>query len=205
MLALPKLYAIVDAACFSQSEELYKFAQELIAGGVTFLQYRNKNGSARVMLEHALELRRIGGDSVRLIMNDRADLCLAAGFDGCHVGQDDLSAAAVREIIGNDRILGLSTHNPEQAKQAHESSADYIAVGPVFQTASKANPDPVIALEGVRRARALTSKPLVAIGGITRSNCRQVLEAGADSVAVIGDLLLEPQKSVEDFLSLFKR
>lgn len=205
MLVLPKLYAIVDAARFSQPEEVYRFAQELIAGGATFLQYRNKNGSARVTLEQALELRRIAGNSMRLIMNDRADLCLAAGFDGCHVGQDDLSAKAVGEIIGNDRILGLSTHNPEQAKQADESPVDYIAVGPVFQTASKANPDPVIGLEGLRRARALTRKPLVAIGGITRANYRQVLDAGADSVAVIGDLVREPKKAAEDFLSLFSQ
>jgi thiamine-phosphate pyrophosphorylase len=205
MLEFPKLYAIVDAAYFSESDELYKFAQELIAGGATLLQYRNKNGSARDMLEHALALRRIAGDSVRLIMNDRADLCLASGFDGCHVGQDDLSAKAVREIIGNDRILGLSTHNPVQAKQADGSPADYIAVGPIFQTASKANPDPVIGLEGLRRARALTRKPLVAIGGITRANCRGALDAGTDSVAVIADLLREPKKAVEDFLSLFKQ
>lgn len=202
MFALPKLYAIIDSACFSQSDDLYKFAQELIAGGATFLQYRNKNESARVMLEHALELKRIAGNSARLIMNDRADLCLAAGFDGCHVGQDDLSPTAVRGIIENDRILGLSTHNPEQAKRADESSADYIAVGPIFQTASKANPDPVIGLEGVRRARALTGKPLVAIGGITRANCRQVLDAGADSVAVIADLMRGPTQAVKEFLSL---
>jgi thiamine-phosphate pyrophosphorylase len=205
MLVLPKLYAIVDAACFPESEELHKFAQELIAGGATFLQYRNKNGSARVMLEQALELKRIAGNSARFIMNDRADLCLAAGVDGCHIGQDDLSAKAVRGIIGNDRILGLSTHNPEQAKQADESPADYVAIGPVFQTASKANPDPVIGLEGLRRARALTRKPLVAIGGITRANCRQVLEAGANSVAVIGDLVREPKKAAEDFLSILNQ
>ncbi|HEY1802730.1 MAG TPA: thiamine phosphate synthase [Terriglobales bacterium] len=204
MPPLPKLYAIVDAACFSRSEELYKFAQELIAGGATLLQYRNKNGNARVLLEQALALRRIAGSSARLIMNDRADLCVAAGFDGCHVGQDDLSPEAVRRIIGDDRMLGISTHNPEQAKQADGSPADYVAVGPVFQTASKANPDPVIGVEGVRRARVLTSKPLVAIGGITRVNCLQVLEAGADSVAVIADLVSEPKKAVEDFLSLFK-
>jgi len=205
MFLLPKLYAIVDAACFSESDQLYKFAQELIAGGATFLQYRNKNGSARVVMEQALELRRIAGTSARLIMNDRADLCVAAGFDGCHVGQDDLSVEAVRGIIGNDRIVGLSTHNTEQVKLADESSADYVAVGPVFLTASKANPDPVIGLEGLRRARVLTRKPLVAIGGITRANCRQILEAGPDSAAVIGDLLREPKKAIEDFLSLFNK
>jgi thiamine-phosphate pyrophosphorylase len=202
MPALPKLYPIVDAGYFSSSAELYKFAGDLIAGGATLLQYRNKSGNARVMLEHAQELKRIAGSSVRLIMNDRADLCVAASFSGCHVGQDDLSPEAVRKVIGEDLLLGLSTHNPEQAKEADYSLADYIAVGPVFQTASKANPDPAIGLAGVGRARELTNKPLVAIGGVTRGNCREVIDAGADSVAVIADLIREPKKVVEEYLAL---
>jgi thiamine-phosphate pyrophosphorylase len=133
-------------------------------------------------------------------MNDRADLCLAAGFDGVHVGQDDLSAEGARKIIGDKLRLGVSTHNPEQVAEADKTSADYLAIGPVFATSSKVNPDPVIGLEGIRRARALTRKPLVAIGGITRANCRSVIEAGADSVAVISDLVHEPGKSAEEFL-----
>ena len=202
MLVLPKLYPILDTSCFSQSEDIYQFAQELISGGATFLQYRNKSGNARAMLEQAQELKRITGSSIRLMMNDRADLCLAAGFAGCHVGQDDLSPEAVRKIIGKDLLLGVSTHNPEQLKEADQSSADYVAIGPVFQTASKINPDPIVGLEGVRRARALTNKPLVAIGGITRANCREVIEAGADSVAVIGDLVRDARKVVQEFLSI---
>ena len=122
-------------------------------------------------------------------MNDRADLCLPAEFGGVHVGQDDLSPESVRKIIGPTLCLGVSTHNPVQVVEADQTSADYIAVGPVFGTSSKANPDPVIGLEGVRQARALTRKPLVAIGGITRANCRSVIDAGADSVAVISDLI----------------
>lgn len=144
------------------------------------------------------------GNSVRLIMNDRADLCVAADFDGVHVGQDDPSPESVRKIIGASRWLGVSTHNPEQVHEADQTSADYIAVGPVFATSSKANPDPVIGLQGVRRARELTRKPLVAIGGISRANARSVIEAGADSVAVISDLLRDPRKSAEEFLRILR-
>ena len=137
-------------------------------------------------------------------MNDRADLCLVAEFDGVHVGQDDLSAESVRAIIGADRWLGLSTHNPEQLQEADRTSADYLAIGPVFSTSSKEKPDPVIGLEGVRRARLLTRKPLVAIGGITRANAAEVIEAGADSVAVISDLLRDPRKSAEEFFRILR-
>ncbi len=135
-------------------------------------------------------------------MNDRADLCLAADFDGVHVGQDDLSPAGARRVIGEKLLLGVSTHNPEQVKEANQTTADYIAIGPVFSTSSKANPDPVVGLDGVRAARKLTSKPLVAIGGITRQNCLSVIEAGADSVAVISDLVTDPRKSAEEFLRI---
>ncbi len=137
-------------------------------------------------------------------MNDRADLCLAAGLDGVHVGQEDLSPEAVRKIIGPDRWLGISTHNPEQLSEADPTSADYLAVGPVFATTSKEKPDPVIGLEGVRRARELTRKPLVAIGGITRANAASVIAAGADSVAVISDLLRETRKSAEEFFRILR-
>jgi len=177
-------------------------AEELVAGGVTLLQYRNKSGNAGEMLEQSRELRHRLGSSVRLIMDDRADLCVAAGFDGVHVGQEDLSPAGARKVVGETLCLGVSTHNPEQVKEADRTSADYVAIGPVFSTASKANPDPVIGLEGVRNARALTRKPLVAIGGINRANCRSVIEAGADSVAVISDLMRDPRKSAEDFFRI---
>jgi len=154
------------------------------------------------MLDQARELRKRLGTSVRLIMNDRADLCLAADFDGLHVGQDDLTAESARRIIGPDRWLGVSTHNPEQLFDADKTSVDYLAIGPVFATSSKANPDPVVGLEGVRRARELTSKLLVAIGGITRANARSVIDAGADSVAVISDLSRDSRKSAEEFLKV---
>jgi thiamine-phosphate pyrophosphorylase len=200
MPLLPRLYPIFDAACFPDAATMFTAAEELAAAGVPLLQYRNKNGNARRMLDQARELKRLVGTRVKLIMNDRADLCLAAGFDGLHVGQDDLSPESARRIIGPARWLGVSTHNPEQLAEADRTSADYLAIGPVFATASKANPDPVVGLAGVRRARELTRKPLVAIGGITRANARSVIEAGADAVAVISDLLRDPRKSAEEFL-----
>ncbi len=217
MLQLPRLYAILDAVFFPCGDSMCAAAKELVAGGCTLLQYRNKSGRAGMMLEQARDLKgqithpvaknatRVGQPqslSVRLIMNDRADLCLAAEFDGVHVGQDDLSPESVRAMIGPNRWLGVSTHNPEQLREADLTSADYLAIGPVFATSSKDKPDPVVGLEGVRRARSLTRKPLVAIGGITRANAASVIEAGADSVAVISDLLREPRKSAEEFFRI---
>ena len=202
MLQLPRLYPILDAACFPDAAEMFAAAEELAAAGCTLLQYRNKSGSARQMLAEARELRVRLGAAVKLIMNDRADLCLAAQYDGLHVGQDDLSPEAVRRILGPALWLGVSTHNPEQLAEADKTSADYLAIGPVFATTSKANPDLVVGLAGVRRARELTRKPLVAIGGITRANARSVIEAGADAVAVISDLLRDTRKSAEYFLRI---
>jgi len=196
----PRLYAILDAAYFSDSQSALETAEELATAGVTLLQYRNKQGIAPQVLDEARSIRARLGDGIKLIMNDRADLCLAAGFDGLHVGQDDLSPESARHIIGPDSWLGVSTHNPEQITEAGKTSADYVAIGPVFATSSKVNPDPVVGLAGVRRARELTRKPLVAIGGITRANARSVIDAGADAVAVISDLIRDPRKSAEEFL-----
>jgi thiamine-phosphate pyrophosphorylase len=223
-MILPRLYAILDASYFPNANALFTAADELVSAGVTLIQYRNKSGNARVMLEQARELRRLflpqsqsphasqnrrdvghpTQNSVRLIMNDRADLCLAADFDGVHVGQDDLSPEAIRRIVGPDRWLGVSTHSPEQLREADLTPADYLAIGPVFATSSKEKPDPVVGLEGVWRARALTRKPLVVIGGIRRANAASVIEAGADSVAVISDLLREPRKSAEEFFRILR-
>lgn len=207
IISLPRFYPILDSACFATSEALLKAAEQVAATGVRILQYRNKSGDAAQMLIDARELRQRvlyseSGDSVTLIMNDRADLCLAADFEGVHVGQDDLSPLSARKIVGPSRWLGVSTHNPAQVVEADKSSADYIAIGPVFGTASKANPDPVVGLDGVRQARKLTTKPLVAIGGITRANCVEVIDAGADSVAVISDLIRDARKSAEEFLRI---
>jgi thiamine-phosphate pyrophosphorylase len=199
MITLPRLYAIVDASLYPNQDALTEFCEELAAGGVRLLQYRNKLGNARQMLEQARGLKLLLGGSVKLMMNDRADLAVAAGFEGVHVGQDDLSPDSVRRIIGDQLWLGVSTHNPDQISLANVTSATYLAIGPVFSTVSKDKPDPEVGLEGVRRARSLTRKPLVAIGGITRANCRSVIEAGADCVAVIADLINDPRKSAEEF------
>jgi len=177
------------------------------------IQLRDKSQNIPRTLSCARELRRITQEKATLIINDRADLCLAANADGVHLGQDDLSPEAARRIFSpiengepvdsrKHLLIGFSTHNPEQVQQADSFPIDYVAVGPVFTTGSKANPDPVIGLEGVRRARAATAKPLVAIGGITRSTCLQVRDAGADAVAVISDLLESPVKAVEEFLRI---
>jgi thiamine-phosphate pyrophosphorylase len=202
MISLPRLYAILDSSCFLNFETLLLAADELTGAGVILLQYRDKSGDARLILQRAGELKQRVTGRAKLIMNDRADLCVAAEFDGLHVGQDDLSPEGARKVVGPDRWLGVSTHNPQQVGEADQTSANYIAIGPVFATASKTNPDPVIGLAGVRQARALTRKLLVAIGGITRENCRSVIEAGADSIAVISDLIRDPRKSAEEFLQI---
>ncbi len=204
-LQLPKLYAILDVTCFAPqlrtTNSIVEFARDLAEGGVTLLQYRNKEGNTRAMMSHAREIKRVLQGKVRLIMNDRADICVAMGFDGVHLGQDDLPAEGARLVVG-ERIVGVSTHNPQQVNEADAGPADYIAIGPVFPTTGKKNPDALVGLEGVRVARAATKKPLVAIGGITRHNAKAVIEAGADSVAVISDLLSSPRRAAEEFLRL---
>ncbi len=201
--ALPRLYAIVDTPSLV-GRSVADFVSELLDGGVTLLQYRNKTGGARQILEEARLLRRLAGERATMILNDRADLALAADFTGVHLGQDDLSAEGARTAAGDRLLIGVSAHTVEQVRTADAGPADYIAIGPVFATRSKERPDPVMGLEGVRAARAATRKPLVAIGGITRGNCRSVIEAGTDSVAVISDLVQEPKKAAQEFLSLLK-
>jgi thiamine-phosphate pyrophosphorylase len=211
-MKLPPLYPIVDFSCFASRPDpataVLQFARELMDSGATLIQYRDKLSSPQCVLSVARELRRITRNRATLIINDYPDLCLAAEAGGVHLGQDDLSPAAARRIFagaGKDQLwIGFSTHNMEQVREAESLPIDYLAVGPVFLTSSKANPDPVIGLDGVKQARRATSKPLVAIGGITRANCAQVREAGADAVAVISDLLESPAKAVEDFLRILE-
>lgn len=216
-MKLPRLYPIVDFDCFKAASDpvrdLLGFAEELVTSGATLIQYRDKSIDIPRMLTCARELRRITLGKATLIINDRLDVGLAADADGVHLGQDDLSPRAARAIFdqiqerrksetAQNRIIGFSTHNPAQVEAAEAMPVDYIAVGPVFATASKANPERVIGLEGVRQARTATAKSLVAIGGITRKNCLQALEAGADSVAVISDLLGSPVKALEEFIRI---
>jgi thiamine-phosphate pyrophosphorylase len=184
------LYPILDAGILSADPEarrgeLLRLVRRVVDAGATILQYRNKTASDEQVLEDARWIRDGAGPDPTLILNDRVHLVEQAGFDGVHVGQEDISPAEARRMVGPDRVLGVSTHNPEQTAEADRESVDYIAVGPVFPTGSKENPDPVIGLEGVRVARSLTQRPLVAIGGITAANAHSVMEAGADSVAVI--------------------
>jgi thiamine-phosphate pyrophosphorylase len=201
---LPRLYAIIDAGGFADGKnalrQMIDFAQQLLEGGATLVQYRNKKSGAIETLSQVRELRRVLGAHATLIMNDRADLCLASGCDGVHVGQEDLSVEGARSVVGETAWVGISTHNLQQVLQADQTSADYIAVGPVFATKTKINPEPVVGLELIRTARKTISKPMVAIGGITSANCRSVIEAGADSVAVISELQTLPRRSVEQFL-----
>ena len=205
----PQLYVIADAGVLAaRSVGLDEFAWGVRAAGVDLVQYRDKDGSPEDVLAAAEMLREaFTGTNCRLIMNDRADLCVLAAFDGVHVGQEDLPPDDVRRVVGPRRLIGLSTHNDAQLRAADMSCADYLAIGPVFATGTKVDPDPVVGLEGVRRARALTRKPLVAIGGITRENARSVIEAGADSVAVISGLFGRDEsveKVARDFLELLR-
>lgn len=214
---LAPLYPILDIDLLAaRSLDLTSIATAWHNAGVTLVQYRNKQGSARQMLRDAVRVREIfpANGGARLIFNDRPDLALLAGFDGVHVGQGDVTAEDARRIVGAARWVGVSTNSAKQVMEADKRSCDYIAYGPIFPTASKVNPDPTVGLAGLRAARALTSKPLVAIGGITRKNCRSVIDAGADSLAVISDLLPLPNNGnsdgesarqiVREFLALLK-
>jgi thiamine-phosphate pyrophosphorylase len=205
----PRLYPIVDEGVLRvRGIGLGRVAEDLKAAGAELLQYRNKAAEPDSILRSAAVVWEIfTGTGCRLIMNDRPDLSVLAGFGGVHVGQGDLSPEDARRVVGVERWVGVSTHNDEQVRIANETSADYIAVGPVFATGTKVDAEPVVGLEGVRRARALTKKPLVAIGGITRANARSVIEAGADSVAVISALFVEGQtveKVARDFLEILR-
>jgi thiamine-phosphate pyrophosphorylase len=189
---LPKLYPITDARLtgLSHAEQV----RRLNAGGATFVQLREKHLSPRAFYREAEDALRVARSlGVRLIINDRVDIALALSADGVHLGQDDLPPAAAREILGEQAIIGFSTHSVEQASIAARLPVDYLAIGPIFPTLSKENPDPVVGLEGLRRVREVTGEiPLVAIGGIRPENIEDVLKAGADSVAVINLLLTRP-------------
>ncbi|HEV2423482.1 MAG TPA: thiamine phosphate synthase [Terriglobia bacterium] len=189
---LPRLYAILDTDRL-QGRPLELVCETLLAAGVRWFQYRDKQGTSRRIFEAATSLLPVihaaGG---RLIVNDRADVALVSGADGVHLGRDDLTVEEARRVLKPGQIVGWSTHNMEQLRQADASRADYLAFGPIFATGSKQRPDPVVGLDGLARARQATSKPLVAIGGIAVENARAVIEHGADAVAVIAGLLSAP-------------
>lgn len=191
--SLPRLYPITDTkvSCLTHAEQTAR----LIAGGAKIVQLREKHLNPREFFEAAKEAVAVAKQhQISLIINDRADIALLVGADGVHLGQDDLPPAAAREFLGPDAIIGFSTHNMEQAKLAAEMPIDYLAIGPIFTTTSKEKPDPVVGLEGLMEVRRMVPHlPLVAIGGITPATAVDVLAAGADSVAVIGALLSEPE------------
>jgi thiamine-phosphate pyrophosphorylase len=186
----------MDASLLTISETA--FAQMLAESGVGVIQYRSKAASSREYFEVSLALaQRFCSRGVRLIVNDRADVAALAGADGVHVGQEDLGVEEARAMVGKERWVGVSTHNVEQFRRAAETSADYIAVGPIFPTSTKQNPDPVVGVEFVREVRALTTKPIVAIGGITLERAASVIEAGADCVAVASDICRAPEPAAQ--------
>ncbi len=189
---VPRLYAIIDREP-TRGHSPAEVADILLAAGVRWIQYRDKRGSSRQLFENSLQIaERVRRERGVFIVNDRADVARAVDAEGVHVGQDDLPVELARRVLAPGKLLGTSTHVLAQVVEADRSSADYIAFGPVFSTQSKEKPDSVVGLEGLREARKATRKPLVAIGGITVENARAAIEAGADSVAIIHDLLAAP-------------
>ena len=193
----PKIYPITDTriANLSHAEQVLK----LIEGGAKLIQLREKYASPKDFYENAKEAVRIArGENVKIIINDRVDIALALKAAGVHLGQDDLPPAQARKILGKNAIIGVSTHNVSQAIEALNFPVDYLAIGPVFGTKTKENPDRKVGIEGIKKVRqAIGGFPLVAIGGMTLENFSDVLNAGADSAAVIGDLVSEPENIAE--------
>jgi thiamine-phosphate pyrophosphorylase len=186
---LPKLYAITDVQLsgLPHAEQVARMA----TGGARLIQLRDKHSTPRAFHRDAAEALKVAHDlGAKIIINDRVDIALALAADGIHLGQEDMPPSAARRLLGPTAIIGLSTHNVQQALEALNEPVDYIALGPIFSTRSKEKPDPVVGLEGLQKVRAqISDKPLVAIGGIGPTNFRNVLQSGADSVAMIGALL----------------
>ncbi len=194
---LPKIYPLTDARI--SGIPIPDQVERLIAGGAAFIQLREKHASSRDFYEAAAEAVDIArANGAQIIINDRVDIALALKADGVHLGQDDLPCTEARRLLGKNAIIGLSTHSPEQALAAVRLPIDYIAVGPIFSTTTKENPDAEVGLEGLSGTRSLVGGfPLVAIGGITRLNIASVLAAGADSAAVISDLISDADAITE--------
>ena len=216
--SFPRLYPILDLACVfpggapddeARRERLCGLVRELAEAGVELLQYRNKLDPDGDVLQDALAMRE-AAPGMRLILNDRVALVAAAGWDGVHVGQEDSAAGEARLALGPRAVVGLSTHTDEQVRRADREPVDYIAIGPVYSTTSKLDTSPAIGVRGVARARDLTRKPLVAIGGIHVGNAGAVYEAGADAVAVIAAIFGSSggpgraADSAKDFLAILK-
>jgi thiamine-phosphate pyrophosphorylase len=193
MAALPRLYAIADTALLDRvGMDPVAAAGALFDAGVRLLQLRHKKHFSYELFLKARKIGQMAEDAgARFVINDRADIAMLLGA-GLHLGQSDLPPARARQLLGPQGWIGYSTHNEEQLQAADAEPVDYLAIGPIFETASKENPDPVIGLERLATLRSLTKKPLVAIGGITRLSAPAVLERGVDCVAVIRDLFPQP-------------
>ncbi len=189
MAAFPRFYPILDTGAAARAGlDLAKSAEALLDAGIGILQLRHKDHFDRKMFETAQEVAAACREAGALfVINDRADMAVLLDA-ALHIGQDDLPAPESRALIGTGRVLGLSTHNEAQLLASNDEPVDYIAIGPLFETGSKRNPDAVVGVEELARLRPLTGRPVVAIGGINRENFGSVLQAGADSIAVIGDL-----------------
>ena len=194
---LPRVYPLTDRQLsgLSHAEQV----RLLSLGGATLVQLREKLMSPREFYEQAKAAVTVAEQcGVRLIINDRVDVALAVGASGVHLGQDDMPPEAARKLLGPEAIIGYSTHNVEQAIEASKLPIDYLAIGPIFTTATKSDTAPVLGFEGLRAVRqTIGDFPLVAIGGITSTNAPEVIEAGADSVAVISALLDHPDGITE--------
>ncbi len=203
-----RLYAILDAeACALRQLPLLDVARAFRAAGVQLLQYRDKTAVLAVLRANAVALRALfpPGECF-LVLNDHPQVAAECGFDGAHVGQSDASVDDARARLGPDRILGLSTHTMDQIVAASQQDVDYVAIGPVFATASKADAESPVGLSGVQAARAVVRGPLIAIGGIAASQCRDVLQSGADAVALISALLSDdPHRTTREIRELFRR
>ena len=200
----PPLYAILDAGPAQSTHSLVSLAQNLVGAGVQLIQLRAKHLSARQFQEIATALIAAAPKNARIIINDRPDIASITHAAGVHVGQEDLAVESARQLCPTPRWVGISTHNLEQIHAANNTSADYIAVGPIYPTSTKQNPDPVVGLDLIRAAKKLTRKPVVAIGGISIGSAPEVFQAGADSVAIISDLINAPDPSqrAREYLSL---
>ena len=198
-LELPKIYPITDVRLSKISH--VEQVEKLIEGGAKFIQLREKYASAREFYKSAESALKISRKhNVKIIINDRVDIALALKADGVHLGQDDLPPAEARKILGEKAIIGFSTHNVEQAIAAVRMPIDYLAIGPIYTTKTKENPDAIVGLEGLRKVREATGNfPLVAIGGINLENLREVYDAGANSAAIISNLISEAYKISENY------
>jgi thiamine-phosphate pyrophosphorylase len=199
---LPRIYPITDTAVsgLSHTEQV----KRLIDGGATLIQLRDKHGPPKEFLRDAQAALAVArSNNVRIIINDRVDLAMVLGADGVHLGQTDLPVDAARELLGPEAIIGFSTHNVAQAELAATLPVDYVAYGPIFDTITKRDHEPVVGLNRLREVRASLKKtPLVAIGGITEENFKAAVEAGADSVAIISTLLKEPSRISEKLVRM---